>query len=170
MPVLSYFLIFQSPGRLWGGLITQNPPLWLKYATIVLSHDKYKWSRRKLSALPSAFILEKFNTLTGNATKSMKYCCAQKPHSYLPSVPCHGCGHKSIAFNVKFHLLSLAQKSSCNLTTDYISKITSCHSPVSPLVSSPTWLPAILLMYHVLHFAVLPSSCLLFPECFSFIA
>lgn len=144
MPVPSYVLILQrGPGRLWGGLVIQSPPLWLKHATTVLSLDKYKWSRRKLNASYSAFILDDFNTLTGNFAKAMRCCCAEKPHSYLASVPCHGCGHMSMAFNVKFQLLILAQKSSCNLTTVYLSGITSCHSPMSPLFSSPTRLSAI---------------------------
>ena len=103
------FLIFQrGSSGLWGGLIIQSLPGWLRHASTVLSLDKCKWSRRKLSASSSAFILEDFNTLIGNVAKATRCCCAQKSHSYLARVPCHGCGHMSMAFNVKFQLLSWA--------------------------------------------------------------
>lgn len=74
---LRYFLIFQrGSGRLWDGLTTQSPLLWLKHAITGPSHDEYKWSRRKLSASSLAFNLD-FNTLIGNFAKAVRWCCAQ---------------------------------------------------------------------------------------------
>ena len=143
MPVPSYVLILQrGPGRLWGGLIIQSPPLWLKHATPVLSLDKYKWSRRKLNASFSAFVLDDFNTLTGNCQSKEVLLCWKATFLFSKcSLP--WLWPLSMAFSVKFQLLILAQKSSCNLTTVYLSRITSCHSPMSPLFSSPTRLSAI---------------------------
>lgn len=59
-----------------------------------------------------------------------------------------------VAFYVKFQLLSLSQKASCNLTTGYVLRITSCHSPTIPLFFSHTRLFAIPSVWHAL-----PSFC-----------
>lgn len=69
----------------------------------------------------------------------MRCCCAQKSHSYLASVSCDGCGHMSMALNVKFQLLGWALKSSCNLASVCTSRIISYHSTMSPLFSNSTW-------------------------------
>lgn len=78
------------------------------------------------------------------------------------------CSFMSVAFSVKFQFLSLAQKASYNLTTVYIYRIISYHSPISPYSPPlPGYLPfpkCIMLC----HPSVFPSSSLLLLEFFSF--
>lgn len=167
---LSYFLIFQrGPGRLWGGLTTQTPLLWLKHATTVLSFDKYKRSR-KLSASFLAFSLEDFNTLTEicKLPKQWRVAVLKQKTKNKKQNTCHSCCLMSVAFGVKFQLL-------------FGSPLVIW--PSSMYLGSPLatylWSPYCLALLDYLPFSkcimlcqptVLPSNSLLFLECFSFIS